>query len=175
MLGSIISGLGALAGGALSAYGAHSANEMSRDIAREQMGFQERMSNTSYQRAMQDMRQAGLNPILAANLGGASSPSGANAGSMQNVLGAGVSSAMQMKALMADLEKTRSEISINKEIQRSMRYDNSGKKIDADVYSSPLGPLVRTVEKIPLIGGALGQYLRHSSVFAKPPRKSVGY
>lgn len=51
-------------------------NREARKASARQMAFQEDMSNTSYQRGMEDMKKAGLNPILASKFGGASTPTG---------------------------------------------------------------------------------------------------
>lgn len=66
-----------LLGGLFGRKGAKDQNQAQIQAAREQMDFQERMSNTAHVREVKDLEAAGLNPILSAKLGGASSPAGA--------------------------------------------------------------------------------------------------
>lgn len=98
----------AAVGGIASAFGASQQNKANRAAAGRQMDFQAEMSNTSYQRGMEDMRLAGLNPILAYKQGGASTPGGA-AIPQQNVLGQGVSAGLQSAQAAATTQLTEQQ------------------------------------------------------------------
>lgn len=76
--------------------------------ASNQMKFQERMANTAHQREVEDLRKAGLNPILSAMRGGAPSPAGASATAQDmKGIGEGVASAARLKAV--DLKHLENE------------------------------------------------------------------
>lgn len=89
----IAGGAGLLTGAVTSAFNAFQADK--------NRGFQERLSSTAHQREVQDLRAAGLNPILSARHGGASSPPGATASAGDF---SGLSSALQTATLVGQLK-----------------------------------------------------------------------
>jgi hypothetical protein len=98
--------------------------QFNKDQAYENRKWQQMMSSTAYQRAMDDMKAAGLNPILAYKQGGASSPSGATASTgipsgaqarMENVMMPAVNSAISVGRAIADIERTKAQTAQTKQ------------------------------------------------------------
>ena len=95
--------LGAIQQGVYNAIERNTAMSFNSAQALANREFQERMSNTSYQRAVEDMRKAGLNPILAYANGGASTPGGSGATITGASMGMPSASALGVSALSGNV------------------------------------------------------------------------
>lgn len=136
---------GAIIGGLADIFGQSSANKANLKIAREQMDFQERMSNTAYQRSVEDLKKAGINPILAFQQGGASTPSGASsAGSsatMMNEFAGAISSALQARSMSAQIDQVKATTDL-------LKAELPAKKVEAEIYNSKYGKALRILQLV---------------------------
>ena len=118
---SVVSGGFALAGGALSGHSARQQN-------REERKWQEYMASTQYQRAVSDMRRAGLNPLMVYGKGSMSSPVGGGARFAEDGVGRGVTEAgarvAQAAVMRAQINDLNSAAALKDAQKDSVDLDN---------------------------------------------------
>lgn len=132
-----------------------------------QMGFQERMSSSSHQREVKDLRLAGLNPILSSKYGGSSTPGGASipAPQISNAISSAVQAARskaEIANLKADTVKKGAETAVTQATKKIVDENlhtakaaaaaaDTEKAIDDSTY----GKVIRYIMRLnPLTGGA---------------------
>ncbi len=132
-------------GGLFGAFGAKSQNKANKQAAATQMAFQKEASQNQYAWAMDDMRRAGLNPILAYQKGGSGNLSGAsysaaNVGESAAKGGAAsAGTALQLSRLNADIQNINAQENVSREQARNLKRTND--QLD-DYYSGPAGKLI---------------------------------
>lgn len=145
--------------GGLSALGGLFSNNSASKEAEKNRKWQEYMSNTSHQREVKDLRAAGLNPILSAGGGGASTPSG-NVAPVMDAIGAGVNSAnaarltsiakdkavAEIQNINADTQKKGSDVKLNEQLtanaaaqHENILADTSAKRTSERIASDQSG------------------------------------
>jgi len=150
---ALITAGGGLLGGIFSASGARKQNRLAREEAQRNRDFQERMSSTSHQREVEDLRAAGLNPILSGTGGmGASSPGGSMAAQVDEKTAA-VHSAKELARASVEIanafkqgKKIDAETALTKTTDAGRRSENAEKRVSETIWDT-LSQMFQTSSK----------------------------
>ena len=149
-----------IAGSVLGGIGQSSANEQSASNVAAQIAFQDRMSRTAYQRAVKDLRKAGLNPMLAYGKP-ASTPSGAAAPVMNELLPVGEGLRATAKQV-AEIELLKSQQK-NVEAQTRATHQNINIKSPIEEIRHPIGAAIDWLKQELGIGTTTGKEVQEGS------------
>lgn len=145
MIGALLGAVASMAPSAMQFVGQQQTNKENKEMAREQMGYQTDMSNTAHQREIEDLKKAGLNPILSSKYGGSSTPSGSistmvnPAGGLSSDVTSAVSTGLNALRLKNDIATMKTQQTLNQSTAQKNLQDARLQKAFADYRESPLG------------------------------------
>jgi hypothetical protein len=181
----IAAGLGGL-GSILGYIGQEETNDANIMLARENRQFTADQSNTAYQRAVNDMKAAGLNPALMFGRGQAASTPQLEAPRVENELGRAVSSGLQAAQATSSLQQANALIDKTAAETQNVKADTLIKMVQPEnvkamtqMYSATTAKELASEalmrEQIPTIKPLASSRIAHDAASAYNQYQQGGY